>query len=375
MRILFATDAVNNISTQLNAPNYALLQEVTGVSIDFYNRNYADYDVVLFMGYDARVAEARAAKSSLKIGVIDVRPGSLDSIMGADFIIANGVEMQDWLSDYFANIFIYPIYPLLKRPPVKIHTQKKPIIVGYHGNKVHLTSAIPYIAAAMEEVAEHHPLEFWAIYNIKKLGEMRSRLSNSNKIKVRYIQWEDDVYEKILSQTDIGIVPNVIPIQDAQRAKERIAELSSEFQPHPSDVLLRFKCTTNPGRIYVFGQLGIPVVAGYSPSAAQALRHGVSGYLAHSAGGWYRALKSLAESVELRKGMGTALYADFHAAVSPRIQNKKLIEFIQNLPPTTEPGSGRFSRTDERFPKYLPAKPARFEKINLLLNAFRRKKR
>ena len=56
MRILFSTDSVNQISTQINVPNYARLGELEGVSIDFFNRNYADYDVVLFMGYDARVA-------------------------------------------------------------------------------------------------------------------------------------------------------------------------------------------------------------------------------------------------------------------------------------------------------------------------------
>ncbi|NTW43860.1 MAG: hypothetical protein HGB14_05360 [Anaerolineaceae bacterium] len=282
----------------MNAPNYVLLGDVEGVSIDFYNCNYADYDVVLFMGYDARIAEARAAKPSIKIGVIDVRPGSLDSVMGADFIVANGVEMQDWLSDYFANIFIYPIYPLIKNPPEKVHTLHEPLIIGYHGNKVHLTTTLPYISTALEEIAKFHPLEFWAIYNMKKHGEMSFNLFNSSKIKVRYIQWAEDVYEKILSQADVGIVPSLIPIQEPQFAKNRISHLSSPFYPHPSDILLRFKCTTNPGRIYVFSQLCIPVVAGYSLSASQVIHHGVNGFLAHSAGGWYRALKSLADAGE-----------------------------------------------------------------------------
>ena len=46
MRILFATDAIDRVSTQLNAPNFAKLSEMEGVNIDFYNRNYVDYDVI-----------------------------------------------------------------------------------------------------------------------------------------------------------------------------------------------------------------------------------------------------------------------------------------------------------------------------------------
>ena len=134
MRILFTTDAIDKPSTQLNAPNYAKLNELDGVSIDFYNRNYADYDVVLFMGYDARVAEARAAKPSLKIGVIDLRFIDVGDAHGADFAIANGVELYDWLSNHFENIFVYPIYPQIDAP-LKRHEQKKPLIIGYHGNK------------------------------------------------------------------------------------------------------------------------------------------------------------------------------------------------------------------------------------------------
>lgn len=331
MRILFATDAVNQISTQLNAPNYARLNELDGVHIDFYNHNYADYDVVLFMGYDPHVAEARAAKSSLKIGVIDIRPSSLERSLGADFVIANGVEMQDWLSDHFENIFIYPIYPQI-HVALKQHVQKQPIIIGYHGNKVHLTAITPHISAALERLAERHKIELWAIYDIKNLGKVSPDPCDPRKVPIRYIQWAPDVYEKMLAQADIGIVPSVVPIRDEKAAKEKIKSYSSIYQPHESDYLVRYKNTSNAGRIYVFSQLGIPVVAGIIPSASQAIRHAVNGYLANSAGGWYRALKSLAESAQLRGQMGRALYDDFLATTAPDILNKQLVEFIRALP-------------------------------------------
>lgn len=331
MRILFATDSKDKISTQLNAPNFAKLSEIEGVQIDFYNHNYADYDVVLFMGYDARVAEARAAKPDLKIGVIDVRPFGVQNIRGADFVVANGLEMQDWLANYFENIFIYPIYPQINAPK-KIHTQHIPLIIGYHGNKVHLTATMPYITKALEALSEHYDLELWAVYDIRSLGKMQFDLCNRKKVKVRYFQWAGDIYETTMSQVDIGIVPNLIPFKDEMLVKKHAEPFSPLLQPHESDFLMRFKNTTNAGRIYVFSQLAIPVVAGMSPSAAQSIQHGVNGYLALGTGGWYNSLKRLANSVELRRQMGELLYTDFQENLAPNVLNHRLVEFIDNLP-------------------------------------------
>jgi len=335
MRILFATDAINQVSTQLNAPNYARLNELEGVSIDFYNRNYADYDVVLFMGYDAHVAEARAAKPSLKIGVIDLRFIDTSDARGADFAIANGVEVSDWLSNYFEHIFIYPIYPNVEFPP-KTHTLKKPLIIGYHGNKIHLTATKPHIVTALETLSEQYSLELWAIYDIDSLGKMPEPLCDPRKVPTRYFQWTPDVYEKVLAQADIGIVPNLKPFKDERFSKECAKPFSPLIPSDPNaDYLLRFKKTTNAGRIYVFSQLGIPVVAGMTPSAAQAIQHGINGYLSLNTAGWYHGLKKLADSAELRTQMGSQLYADFQRDIAPGVLNRKLVDFIRCLPPSS----------------------------------------
>ena len=74
-----------------------------------------------------------------------------------------------------------------------------------------------------------------------------------------------------------------------------------------------------------------------SPSTSQAIRHGVSGYLALSAAGWYHGLKKLADSAELRAKMGSRLYNDFQRDVTPSVLNHKLVEFIRQLPPTKSP--------------------------------------
>jgi hypothetical protein len=48
-------------------------------------------------------------------------------------------------------------------------------------------------------------------------------------------------------------------------------------------------------------QLGIPVVADMTPESCQFLQHGRTGFLAHSAEGWYDAIASLRSSAELRQ--------------------------------------------------------------------------
>jgi len=335
MHILFTTNERNRVSSELNIPNYARLCEVEGVKIDFFNRNYADYDVILFMGYDAQVQEARLAKSDLIIGVIDPRPSTISLALGADFIIVNGLESQDVLANYFTNIFVYPIYPMLNLP-LKEHKQRKPLIIGYHGNKVHLTAMYPYISTALEELAKHHPIELWAVYDVKKMGELTFPLFESSQIPIRYFQWTREVYEVVIADMDIGIVPHLIPIAQEDQVKMLIESDGRFYNEHVSEILQRFKNTTNPGRLYVFSQLGIPVVAGMVPSAAQVIKDGYSGYLAQSTGGWYRALKNLADSPSLRTLMGQRLYEDFQSTVSITSLNKRLVDYIQNLKPQDE---------------------------------------
>ncbi|RME57121.1 hypothetical protein D6779_09370 [Candidatus Parcubacteria bacterium] len=330
MRILFTTAERTSPSTVINAANYSRLNELDGVTIEFFNRNYADYNVILFMGYDPRVAEARAANPAAKIGVIDPRPSTLSAAQGADFVVANGVEMGDWLANYFENIYIYPIYPQVNVSP-KTHTHHTPVILGYHGNKVHLMSMRPIISQALDALAKEYEVELWAVYNIDLLGKMPFDLCRARNCKVRYFQWHEGVYADVLSQVDIGIVPNLIPLKNETIAKRKAASYSRVLQPHDSDYLLRFKVSTNPGRIYVFSQLGIPVVAGMSPSAASAVQHGYSGYLAYSSGGWYWALKKLAESADLRARMGQRLREDYLARAQIDHLNRGLVDFIRQI--------------------------------------------
>ena len=106
MKILFTTSQTTSDSTELNVPNYRRLGEIDGVEIDFFNNNYADYDVVLFMGYDPDVRGARKANPNIKIGVIDTRPGLIKLARGADFLIVNGPEQSSYFTRRLLSYFL-----------------------------------------------------------------------------------------------------------------------------------------------------------------------------------------------------------------------------------------------------------------------------
>ncbi len=330
VRILFTTDYRDAVSTVINAPNFARLGEIDGVSIDFYNRDFAAYDVVLFMGYDPRVAEARQTKPSLKIGVIDPRPSMLSLALGADFIVANGIEMQDWCANHFSNIYVYPVYPRLQEK-TKVHTKCDRIVIGYHGNKIHLHTVFPYVSTALEALAEHYEVELWAVYDMATLGLCTLPLCNPTRVRVKHLQWSETAYEMYMSKVDIGIVPNLIPIRDVEKVNRLIASFPAAFQEDETDYLLRFKATTNAGRLFVFAQYGVPVVADMVPSALQVIRDGYTGFVASSAGGWYRALKRLADSPEMRQTFATRMQAEFRENWSVEALNRRFLMFLDHL--------------------------------------------
>ena len=299
MKFLFTTTKANAPSTILNQGLLEGLGSMDGVSIDFNNRDYAAYDVVLFMGYDHDIEAARRVKPSLLIGVIDPRPPQKKQPIGADFILANGIEMKDWYLGFTRHVFQYFIYPSFP-PRRKVHTETDTVKIGYHGNRIHLTAMFPRITRALEMVAEEHRIELHAMYNIRELGKWEEYRPPLPSLSIRHVQWDPAGYENVMANMDIGIVPNLIPIPKADQVKTAAGTSANRFNEHPSDYLLRFKTTSNPGRIFVFAQFGVPVVADMFPSALQVIDDGQNGCVCYGTDAWRTALKMLAENPNLR---------------------------------------------------------------------------
>ena len=331
MRILFTTSRFNAPSTILNLELLKGLEEIEGVEFEVNAHSaYAGYDVILFMGYDAEILCARDENPTALLGVIDPRPSFSRQPLQADFILANGIEMKDWYSKFCANIFIYPIYPKIDVEP-KLHSSSEKVVIGYHGNGIHLAGMARRITPAIERLSEDMDVEFLAMYDIASLGRVKRGLSSAKNVQVNHIQWSESGYLEYMSKVDVGVVPNTIPVKRESLVKKIGSSFRSSMNEHASDYLLRYKVTSNAGRALVFAQCGVPVIADMSPSALQLFEDEVDGYICHSTNSWYQVLKKLACNPDLRNIVGMRMLEKFAIRYSSKVLNRKLVDFLVDV--------------------------------------------
>lgn len=281
--------------------------------------NYQNYDLILFMAPDSQIIEAKKINPRAITGMMlpTLTKSRIKEIQSADFLLVSSIEHRDFFLKYNKNIFIYYSFPEITAV-FKEHTAKEKIIIGYHGNKVHL-DCMSDVRKALDKLADKYNIELWAIYNIKKLGQWKKNLPK--KCPVKHIQWSEDSYYDYLGQADIGIVP----------AKTPTKFLFKGFGLKRYDYLIRFKYSSNPGRAYIFSQFHIPVVADFLPSSAQIIQDGESGYLVWSEEGWYNALEKLIISPDLRNKMSRNLKNFIDNNYSPDLNFRKFSEFIKKI--------------------------------------------
>lgn len=290
------------------------------------NEDFSNIDYVFFMSYADDLKELKKFKrkySKIKTAIIDPRNKKVDTyIKYCDFLIVDSIEMKDYFSKFAIPIFTYIEYPFFIKSPKK-HKEKDLLVIGYHGNKVHLTAMYPKITSALKYLSMENKIEFWAIYDIKGLG--RWNIGIPDGLKVRHIQWHPNVYTEELTQIDIGVVPSTLPV------KKNIKNVSKFFLDSEEDYIIKFKMPSNPGRLAVFAKLGIPVVADFLPSHFQFIKNGYSGFIADSSGAWYKALKSLTESTNLRNSLAENMFKTYEESFDFEKQNNNLFSWLKQL--------------------------------------------
>ncbi len=294
--------------------------------------NYEEYDVVIFMAPDSKIREVKKTNQKIVCGLFDPKAThswQIQEARAADFLIVSSIEQREFFIQYNENIFIYYMFPDVPEITKK-HIKKDKIIIGYHGNKQHL-DAMELVSQALDRIAKKYDIELWAIYNIEKLGRWKRNIPK--KCRVRHIQWTSEDLVDQLSHCDIGIVPALHPTSWLGKLLTRPIRSYIPFLNfegfNRNDYLQRFKYSNNPGRIYVFSQVSIPVVADFTPSTCQIIEDGVSGLLAGTSQGWEYALTQLIEHVEHRNTFSYNLYSKL--AHSPDNNFKKFTVFIKKL--------------------------------------------
>jgi hypothetical protein len=280
---------------------------------------YEGADVALFMGYDHQMERARREQPGIRVGLADPKQSRrewIDAARGADFLLVSSVEQREAFLRLNRNVHVLYMFPPVPARP-RAHVQGERLVVGYHGNRAHLEAmGGTGVRAALEELGRRRPVELVAVYNVAARGRAELGVPDPRLVPTRHVQLapatardgtvSDTILEE-LARVDVGIVPNLLPVHGGARALRATASLEPALAYEPFDHLLRFKASSNPGRLYPFARLGVPVVADLTPSLAQFVLDGVSGFLAGSARGWLEALERLADDAGLRERMAAAL--------------------------------------------------------------------
>ncbi len=291
--------------------------------------HYSQYDSAIFMAPDSNIAEAKKSNPKLLCGIFDpkvTRSCQKKEVEMADFLIVSSIEQREFFLRYNKNIFIYYMFPDV--PEIKKeHQDKEKIIIGYHGNKQHL-DAMKDLSWALDMLAQTYSIEFWAIYNIKKLGKWNR---NTPKVcPVKHVQWSEETVVADLNKCDIGVVPSLLPAP-AAFARPIESFLLNKEGYHANDYVSRYKLTNNPGRIYVFARAGVPVVADFTPSSCQIIRDGESGMLVGTKEGWQNALEMLIKDMPMRNSLSGNLKKNLHEGYSPETTFQHFLSFISNM--------------------------------------------
>lgn len=326
MKILFNTNSPNKPASEFYISGLKGLKDIK--FFDF--ENYKNFDLVLFMGYLEDLKNIKKAKKenpNILVGIVD--PKSKKSIRNhlnqIDFFIVDSIEMSDFWQDFNRPVFTYFEFPNFKSIR-KTHFDKDKIIIGYHGNKVHLTSFFPKITKALEILGNEYNITLKAIYNISELGKWTT--GRPKNIAIEDIQWNPTIYNQELVHADIGILPSLIPIKT--NSKKR-TNLSKFFLANDDDYLIRFKMLSNPGRLIVFSKLGIPVVAEMSPSHIEFIKNDINGYIAYSTGAWINAIENLIVSSDKRNEISNEMFKTYLSNFDYEIQNIKISKFFRKL--------------------------------------------
>lgn len=335
MKIILVTDQPESPSFQFY---YKIMSSLHLYGCNFQKANsnlevnYNLYDIVLFMGGSNSASYAKAINKKILCGIVDPRSLKSDEFKDIDFIIANGIESKIFFSIKNLPCIIYPTYPIVSLSKNNEKKENEFLVLGYHGNKLHLEGMMPRITSAIQKIQKNIPVHLIAMYDIAGLGKSQIITTSNLGFKVNHIQFSYDNFVNYISKCDIGLVPQLLTPQNNVGFLKKIFS-KSRVDRNNSDVNynLNFKCTTNLGRHFVFCQYKIPIITDITPSVCTFVDHGKSGYICYSSDSWYLALQALATDKDKRKKFGEKIYNKWQQNYTPEELNKNLISELNIL--------------------------------------------
>jgi len=290
------------------------------------NTNLEQYDVALVMTYDHHiVAKIKNSFPNIKVGLIDPRSYKVkESAVAADFLICDSIEMEDYWRCVGKPIFRYVEFPNIQNVK-KVHKEKEKMIIGYHGNHIHLECMSENVTPAIEKLAKKYELEMRIMCGYKKFTGSESWIPKG--VKITQSGWSMENYINFLGGCDVGIAPNNMIHNDKEK---KDSSTNKSFNYSKDDFSLRFEMPSNPGRPIIFGKLGIPCVSDFYPSALQ-IFDGTNGYVAHNEAGWFWCLDQLLSSAEKRQNISDKFQKEIEEKYDFKKQNSEFLKFLKEI--------------------------------------------
>lgn len=284
------------------------------------------FDIILFMS--GTINKNFKKRKNIKYGIVDPRAANYDNFENFDFIIANGLEEKFFFSYTGLPTMIYPTFPTIS---CKKKNNRNKTIITYHGNKEHLENMHPRITRALKRISKNYKVELRLIYNIKDKGIVKEINKSTLNCFVSHLQYYDGCLNKYLSNTDIGIVPQLKTLKKKKIKKNIGYFLSKQLFKKQYSFNLNFKETTNLGRHFVFAQCKIPVISDYTLSSSNFINHKKNGILAYDTEDWYQSAKFLIDNKKRSNQIGKQLFKDWKINFSHEVLNRKMLNFFRKL--------------------------------------------
>lgn len=155
---------------------------------------------------------------------------------------------------------------------------------------------------------------------------------NRPNINIEDVQWSLNTIEDKISECDIGICPGISPVSKLQKKMFFLQSLYSTVKVgNSNDYLVRYKCSSNAGRSFVFHQLGLPVVSDVFPEAYHILMKSNCGYIAHNQKSWEYSLLRLCSSANHRQFIANNARNEFDRLYSAKEHATSMIEELVKM--------------------------------------------
>ena len=244
-----------------------------------------------------------------------------------DFVIVGSIEEKLSMLKNNDNVHVVNlIEAMYENFPLKDHAEKDTLEIVYHGSYTHLPKIhFGFSEAYQKLTSEGIKLSFKTITNEPGFAK---QICDQLKIPADHMLWDISDVAKHISDADIGIVPNCTDMSTLYPAILKHTDIHCGL--YSTDYALRFKNKSNPGRNFVFYQLGIPVISDLTPSNMVMLHDEKCGRVAVCSRTWELAIRSLLSPVE-RSRVASHAKQRFSSLYNRDAEANSLISFLEKL--------------------------------------------